>query len=200
MSVQDITDDMAENLKLKDKGGALVGNVFDGDPAAQSGIKTGDIIIEINGKKIKNTHELLSIVASLTVGSIVDVKVWRDGKELTFQVSVGERKETKELAMGEKTVERYGMSVQEITPDMAKHFGLSEKVGVVITDVKEGSPAEDAGFNVQDIILQVNKVKIVSMNDFLKEISKGGPRETLLLLIKRGDANIFLTLRKSVNK
>jgi serine protease Do len=200
LSVQDITDDMAENLKRQDKSGALVGNVFEGNPAQQAGIRTGDIIVEIEGKIIKNTHELLSVVASLTVGDKVSVKVWRDGKELTFQVIVAERKETKELAKSGKTTERFGMSVQEITQDMAKHFGLSEKAGVIITDIKEGSPADEAGFNVQDLILQINKVKIALMSDFLRETAKGGPRDTLLFLIKRGDASMFLTLRKNIKK
>lgn len=200
LSVQDITDDMAENLKLKEKHGALVGNVFEGDPAAQAGIKTGDIIVEIDGRRIKNTHELLGTVATLPVGKKIAVRVLRDGKEMSFQVNVAERKESKSLALGGKTVERFGMTVQEITQDMAKHFGLSEKAGVIITDIKEGSPADDAGLNVQDIILQINKVKIASTSDFLRETAKGGPRDTILILIKRGEASIFLTLRKEAAK
>ncbi|MBN1472705.1 MAG: DegQ family serine endoprotease [Syntrophaceae bacterium] len=200
LSVQDITDDMAENLKLKDKSGALVGNVVEGDPAEKAGINTGDIIVEIDGKRIKNTHELLSVVASLSVGKKVNVKIFREGKEMTLPIIVGERKETKEIAKGGKTSERFGMSIQEITPDMAKHFGLHEKAGVVITDIKEGSSAEEAGLKAQDIILQVNKVKITTIGDFLRETAKGGPRETLLFLIKRGDSSLFLTLRQSVKK
>ncbi|MBN1382006.1 MAG: DegQ family serine endoprotease [Deltaproteobacteria bacterium] len=200
ISVQDITDDMAENLKLKEKNGALVGNVFEGDPAGQAGIKTGDIIIEINGEKIKNTHELLNIVASLKVGNEVSIRVLRDGNILTFEVTVGERKEEKELAQKGKTAEKYGMSVQEITPDMAKHFGLTEQTGVIITGIQQGSPADEAGFKVEDIILQVNKIKITSMSVFLKEMTKGKQQDILLFLIKRGEANLFLTLRKSMEK
>lgn len=200
ISVQDISDDMAENLKLKDKKGALVGDVFEGDPADQAGIKTGDIIIEIDGKKIQNTHELLSIVASLSVDKKVAVKIRRDEKDVTVMVTIGERKEARTLAGRGNTAEKYGMTVQDITPDMAKHFGLTHDAGVVITAVEKGSPADEAGFKVEDVVLQVNKVKITSINLFLKEIAKGGPQDILLFLIKRGDSSLFLTLRKSIGK
>jgi serine protease Do len=200
LSVQDITDDMAESLKLKDKSGALVGNVFEGEPAEKAGIKTGDIIIDIDGKGIKNTHELLSVAASLTVGKNVTIKIRRDGKEISLQLTVGERKEAKQLTKNGRTTDQFGLTVQEITPDMAKHFGLSEKTGVVVTDVKAGSPAEEAGLKVEDIILKVNNATISSLSDFLKETAKGGPRDVLLFLVKRGDASMFVTLRKSADK
>ena len=196
ISVQDITEDIAGNLKLKSVKGALVGHVFEGDPADTAGIKTGDIIIEIAGKNIQDTHELLRIVADLKVGEKARVKVVRDGKEKVFAVIIGERKEERKIASKGKTGEHYGMTVQEITPEIAKHLGLSEKSGVIITQVREGSPADDAGLKTQDIILQINKAKISSMKDFLIEISKDSQGNTSLLLVKRGKMNFFVTLKK----
>ena len=200
ISVQDITEDIAENLKLKDIKGALVGHVFEGDPADKAGIKTGDIIIEIAGKKIQDTHELLRIVAALKIGEKANVKIVRDGREKTLQATIGERKEEKEIARKGKIGEHFGMTVQEITPEMAKHLGLSEKGGVIITQVREGSPADDAGLEIQDIILQVNKVNISSLKDFLNEIKKAPQEATLLLLIKRGEMNFFVTVKKESPK
>ena len=200
ISIQDITEDIAENLKLKDMKGALVGHVFEGDPADKAGIKTGDIIIEITGKQIQDTHELLRIVAALKIGEKANVKVVRDGREKILQVTIGERKEEKEIARKGKIGEHFGMTVQEITPEMAKHLGLSEKGGVIITQVGEGSPADDAGLKIQDIILQVNKVNISSLKDFLNEIKKAPQEATLLLLIKRGEMNFFVTVKKESPK
>jgi serine protease Do len=200
ISIQDVTDDISETLKLKDKKGALVGQVFEGDPADKAGVKTGDIIIEIKGKAIQDSHELLRIVAALTVGENIRVKVWRDGKEKVFEITVDERKDERTLAGKGKVGEPFGMTVQEMTPDMAKHFGLAEKSGVIITQVREGSPADDAGLKVQDIILQINRVKISSIKEFIKEMSGDRRDGTVLLLIKRGDATFFMTLRTGASK
>jgi len=200
ISIQDITEDIAENMKLKDMKGALVGHVFEGDPADKAGIKTGDIIVEVAGKKIQNSQELMRIVAALTVGEKVAVKIMRDGKEKTIFVVVGERKQEKEIARKGKTSEYYGMAVQEITPEIEKHLGLTSKGGVIISQVREGSPADDAGLKVQDIILQINRVTISSMKDFQGEIKKEPQEGTILLLIKRGEMSFFATLKKGGSK
>ncbi|HET6459858.1 MAG TPA: DegQ family serine endoprotease [Syntrophales bacterium] len=196
ISIQDITEDIAENMKLKDTKGALVGNVFEGDPADKAGIKTGDIIVEITGKKIQDAHELMIIVAALTVGEKITVKVLRDGKEKTLTAVIGERKDEKEIVHKGNTREYYGMAVQEITPDMAEHLGLKEKSGVIISQVRDGSPADDAGLKIQDIILQINKVRISSIKDLQNEIKKESQEGTILLLIKRGEMRFFVTLKK----
>jgi serine protease Do len=200
ISIQDISEDIAENLKLKDTNGALVGHVFEGDPADKAGIKTGDIIIEIAGTKIQDTHELMRIVAAQTVGEKVKVKILREGQEKTLEVTIGERKEEKEIASKGKIGEFYGMAVQEITPELARHFGLSDQTGVIITQIREGGPADDAGLKIQDIILQINKVKISSIKDFLTEIKKNSEGGTVLLLIKRGEMTFFATLKKGAAK
>ncbi|MGO9139306.1 MAG: DegQ family serine endoprotease [Syntrophales bacterium] len=200
ISIQDITEDIAENMKLKDMKGALVGHVFEGDPADKAGIKTGDIIVEIAGKRIQDSHELMRLVAALTVGQKITVKIMRDGKEKTLSVVVGERKDEKEIVRKGKTREYYGMTVQEITPDMAKHLGLSENGGVIISQVRDGSPADDAGLKIQDIVLQINKVRISSMKDFQTEIKKESKEGTILLLIKRGEMSFFVTLKKGESK
>jgi serine protease Do len=200
ISVQDITDDIAANMKLKNVKGALVGQVFEGDPADKAGIKTGDIITEIAGKKIQNTQELLRIVAALKVGEKAVVNIIREGREKKIDVIIGERIAEKEIARKGKIGEHYGMTVQDITPEMAGHFGLSDKSGVIITQVREGGPADDAGLKAQDIILQINKVKISSLDDFLREITKNSQEGTILLLIKRGETTFFVTLKKESTK
>jgi serine protease Do len=187
---------MAENLKLKEIRGALVGDVLKGEPAEKAGIQTGDIIIAVDGRNIQDTPELLRIVAAIAVGKKVVVVVLRNGKEQRFEVTVGERRETRELARQVEPSDQLGMTVQAVTPEMAAHFGLSEKTGVVVTQIKEGGPADEAGLRPQDILLQINRVKIASLKDYSEAISKGGPDEVLLILVKRGETSFFLTLRK----
>jgi serine protease Do len=195
VSIQDITPDISANLKLKDRKGALVGQVFEGDPADKAGIKTGDIIVAIDNRPVQDTHELLRVVASLPVGKKVDVKVFRDGVEKSLALVVAERKEKRDIARSGGTIDQLGMTVQEITPEIARHFGLSKSGGVIITDVKQGSPADEGGVKSQDIILQINRIKINSIKDFTGEIERTGKDETLMLLIKREDSSMFLTIR-----
>lgn len=193
VSIQDISENIARGLKYKDKNGALISEAFPGDPADKAGIKAGDIIIEVNGKAIRNTHELLMIVASFHVGDKVTVKVVREGKEMTFRVEVAERKEQPDMASAKDTQENLGMTVQEITPDIARHLGMSKKTGVIVVDVKEGGIADEAGIQPQDIILQVNKVPIASMKDYLREIAKKNGKD-IIMLLKRGKDTYFVGL------
>ena len=195
ISVQDITEDIAKNMKLKDRSGALISDVFKGDPADKAGLKSGDIITEINGKKVKDTHELLMMIAAFRVGETVKIKILRDGQEKEVSLAVAERKEQAEVAAAGETGQAFGMVVQDITPDIAKHLGLSTKKGVIVVEVQEGSAADEVGIQPQDIILQVNKAKISTMKEYITEMGKAGDKG-ILLLIKRGKATFFVPLTK----
>lgn len=196
VSVQDVTEDIAKNLKLKDNSGALITEVFKGDPADKAGLRSGDLITEVNGKKIKDTHELLLTIASFHVGDKIELKALRDGQEKSYQIVVTERKEQPEVASAGDMKENFGMTVQDITPDIARYLGIASRVGVIVVDVKDGSPADEKGIQPQDIILEVNKVKISSLKDYQREISKKSAKNSILLLIKRGKAKYFVSLPK----
>lgn len=197
VSVQDITDDIAKGLNIKDQTGALVTEVFEGDPADKAGIKQGDIIKEVDGKTVRDTHELLRVVAMVPVGKKVSVRVLRDGAAKDFQVTVAEREEGKELASARRdTRENYGMTVQEVTPEIARRLGMARAEGVIVTQVKEGSPAEDAQIQPQDVILQINKVKIYNLRDYQREITRKTAEDRVLLLIKRGKGTYYVAIRK----
>lgn len=195
ISVQDITEDIAANMGIKEREGALVADVVKGDPAEKAGLKTGDVIIEIDGKKVHDTNELLRIVAGVPVGKSVTVKALRDGKVQNFNVTVGERKD-QEVAVNEKMGDYFGMTVQDITPQIAEGLGLTERTGVIVSNVQDGSPADDAGIKVRDIIIQVNKVNVRSVRDFQREMSKKGASDGVLLLVKSGGAAHYVVIRK----
>jgi|WetSurMetagenome_2_1015567.scaffolds.fasta_scaffold16944_3 serine protease Do len=197
VSVQDITEDLAKSLKLKDRNGALVTEIFEGDPADKAGIKQGDIIIEVDGKKVKDTHELLRLVAVLPVGKKAEIKVLREGQVKELQLTVAEREDKKEAAAARgETKDTYGMSVQDVTPDVAKQLGLPSTGGVIVTKIREGSAADEAGLQPYDVILQVNRVKVGSVKDFQREISKKTADDRVLLLIRRGKGTYYVAMRK----
>lgn len=194
ISVQDISDDIASNLNHKNKSGALVSDVFKGDPADKAGIKVGDIITEIDGKPVKDSHDLLLIIAALHVGQKINLKAIRDGREMSFQLTVAERRENVAMETEKSGKGPFGIAAQDITPEIARQLGIARD-GVIVTDVENGSPADEVGIQPQDVIVQVNRVKISSMNDFKREITKASAKKSVTLLIKRGRSSFFVALR-----
>lgn len=195
ISVQDITEDIAKNMNLKDRTGALVSDVFKDDPADKAGIRVGDIIVEINGKPIKDTHALLLTIAGMQVGERAAIKVLRDSREMTFRVVVAERKDTAEATAPTKgTAGHFGISARDITPEMARQLGVPQNAGVMVAGVEPGSPADDVGIQQQDIIVQVNRVKISSLKEYNQEITKAAQKKSVMLLVRRGNASFFVTM------
>lgn len=197
ISVQDITPDIAKSLNKKDQNGALISEVFKGDPADKAGIKAGDVVTEINGKSIKDTHDLLLTIASLKVSEKIKVKVLRDGKENTFTVTAAERGDEQRVAQsGGGGADDLGMGVQDITPEIARYLGLTQKQGVIVVEVEEGSLADNVGIQLQDVILEINKIKISSVKDYMREAAKINQKRGLMLLVKRGRSTYYISIRK----
>lgn len=181
-------------MNYKNKGGVLVSDVFKDDPADKTGIKVGDIITEINGKFIKDSQDLLLTIASLRVGEKANIKVWRDGKNLSYSIVVAERKDKTEVALSKKSGGFFGINVREITPDNAKQLGINQDAGVIVTEAEEGSPADNVGIQPRDIILQVNRIKISSLKQYSVEMIKAAEKKSVVLLIKRGNSNFFVSM------
>lgn len=195
ITVQDISEDIAKNLNHKNRSGAIISDVFKGDPADLAGIKVGDIVTEINGKPIKDTHDLLLVVAAAHVGEKITLKVIRDGKEMMFSVIVSERKDKPEVASIKGESGYFGIKAQEITPEISRQLGIGREAGVIISDIENGSAADNVGLQQQDIIIQVNKIKIRSMKEYTKEMSKAAEKKNVMLLVKRGKSTFFVGLR-----
>ncbi|MGV8057725.1 MAG: Do family serine endopeptidase [Smithellaceae bacterium] len=197
VSVQDIGEDMAKNMNYKSRNGAIVSDVIAGDPADRAGIKVYDIVTEINGKAIKDSHDLLLKIAALHVGEKISIKVVRGGKEMIFPLTVAERKDKTEIAAakGKGSKVYFGIIAQEISPEMSRQLGIPHESGVIIIDVENGSPAEDIGLQPRDIIIQVNKVKITSVKQYTKEIGKAAEKKNVTLLVQRGKSKFLVSLR-----
>ncbi|MCX7982326.1 MAG: DegQ family serine endoprotease [Syntrophales bacterium] len=196
ISAQDITEEIAKNLGLKTREGALVTEVFPGEPAEKAEMKVGDVIVSVGGIPVTNLRSLLSAVAKQKVGQKVPVEVMRDGQKKTLWVTIGERTEgLKITAGGQKEAEFFGMTVQEVTAQVARELGLKEKKGVIITRVKPGSPADTGGFMERDVIVQINRRPIEKLEDFASEMNRAAKSESLLLLVIREGRALFVTLR-----
>ncbi|MFH1081925.1 MAG: DegQ family serine endoprotease [Pseudomonadota bacterium] len=195
--IQKITPDLKSKLNLKDVKGALVADVTSGGPAEKAEIKRGDVIVSFDGKKIDEMKDLPYMVASTPIGKIVPVVVIRKGREQAFDVKIGELEEEKKGPEGAEsgTKQRFGMKVEEITPLLAKEFGLSETTGLLIVQVDGNSPAAEAGLRPGDVILEIDQTPVKNPSDFIEKTKRYKKDDTVLFLIRRGNATLYLTLK-----
>jgi serine protease Do len=190
VGIQEVTPGLAKSFDMKEKKGALVSQVFKGGPAEKAGIEQGDIILGFDGKEIADSKDLPRIVASTPVGKTVTVKLSRNGKVVDRQVKVGEMEE-KTVAVKTPSQKSLGMSVQNVTQEMAGDLRLKKGPGVVVTRVEPGSPAADAGILTGDVIQEVNRKPVKDVEDFTQKIEKAKDQDNILLLIQRGQNTLF---------
>ena len=173
---------------------SIISLVVKGGPADKGGIETGDVIVEFDGNKVSDSNELPRMVAPLPVGKTVSVKVLRGGNVVDREVKIGQLEEQKEEVATASTRKPLGMTVQNITPEIAKGLGLKSETGVVVASVIPGSPAANADIRSGDVIQQVNKKPVKDVEDFKKKIESEKDQETILLLIQRGENTLFAAL------
>jgi serine protease Do len=192
--IQNITPELKEKLGLSTDEGALVSDVAADGPAQKAGIKRGDVILQFDGKAIRSSRDLPFVVASTPIGKTVGVEVMRDSQRMNLQVKTEELQEETETAPPSEASPYLGMEVQEITPEMAKNYGLSRNSGVIIVQVESGSVAEQAGLTAGDIIVEIDKKPVENLAAFDRLLAAVKEGETLLFLIDRGGTTIFMTL------
>jgi serine protease Do len=206
VQIQTVTPELAESLGLPEARGALIAGVFKGDPADEAGIKVGDVVVEYDGKAVETDRDLVSLVGSTLVGKKAAVKVIRDGKEVPLKVEIAKRTDGDEEDEGEEGDEdslqpfALGIKVQDLTEEVAERFGLDDAEGILVTEVDSGSAADKAGVSRGDIIVEAGRSPVTNIKDFrkaLKGIKKGEP---LLLLVKRGQGNLFLVVQPEKEK
>jgi serine protease Do len=190
VSIQEVTPELAKSFDLKEKKGALVAQVVSGSPAEKAGIEQGDVIVEFDGKEVVDSKDLPRIVASTSVGKAVTIKLSRNGKVLERQVKVGEMEEKVEVAKT-PSHKSLGITVQNLTPEIAKGLGLEKDTGVVVTRVEPGSAAGNAGIQTGDVIREVNRKPVKDVEDFVQKIEKAKLQDSALLLLQRGQNNLF---------
>jgi serine protease Do len=191
VGIQEVTPELAKSFGLTAKKGALVAQVFSNSPAEKAGIERGDVILEFDGKEVADSKDLPLIVASTPVGKNVTIKLSRNGKVLDRQVKIGEMEEKAQVAKAPFSNKSLGITVQNLTPDIAKGLGLKKETGVVVTRVEPGSPAADAGIQTGDVIREVNRKPVKDVDDFVQKVEKAKDQENILFFLQRGQNNLF---------
>jgi serine protease Do len=188
ISMNDVTPDNASFFNLPDATGAIVSQVTPDSPAGTAGLKSGDVLREINGKSILNGGSLQVAVSEVAPGTNITLGILRDGKPETIHVKVGEFHNKTEVAensdaTGQKGA-KLGVSVDNITPDIRQQLNLPDNLnGAAIESVKPASPAEDAGLAPGDVILEVNRHPVQNAQKFVSEVHAAPAGKDILLLV-----------------
>jgi serine protease Do len=199
VTVQQVTEDMAQSLGLKHAGGAIVSSVSEGSAAARGGIKQGDVIEAFNGQPVQDFNSLRNHVADTPPGSDATVTIVRDGSEKTLTVKLDEANPEKtarnEDSDSKSDTAALGIAVEPLTPALADRLGVDKDAkGVVVQDVNPDGRAADAGVQPGDVIAQVNRRPVQSVDDLRSAVKNGGNKPVLLLVNRKG-TQIFMTVR-----
>jgi serine protease Do len=199
VAFQELTPELAKNFGLAGKSGALVSSVVKGGPADKSGIVPGDVIVSVDGKAIGEGRDLMRLVLQKQIGSKVNVGVVRDKQERSLTLVTVERpSDAQARAGGEAGAEQgaarqTGLQLQALTPELAKHVGYDGKSGVLVTDVAHGSPAEHAGLQQGDVIVEADRKAVTTPADVDACLADG----SALLRVRRREAALYVVLSKN---
>ena len=209
VQIQALTPELRESLKFSAAGGALVAGVIKNDPAEKAGLKAGDVVVEFDGRPVRSDRDLVSIVGGTPVGRKVAIKVVRDGQNRTIEVKVAKRSDDKDEVAAEGDEEpslketgkaRIGVQVQDVTKELAERLGLDDIAGALVTDVGDGTPAERAGIERGDVILEVNRQPVENAAAFAKAVRAAEPGRSLLLLVRSGRGTRYVAVRPENGK
>lgn len=197
ISVQDLTPEMMEHFKVKEKEGVLVGQVYQGTGAEKAGLASGDIIKSVEDKSVKNVSELIKEVQKKKVGQKLKLGIVRDGKTMTIEITTSAMPDKAELQKEKEGEEKLGARFQELTPQLAARFRITGiKQGVVVIAVEDGSFADEMGLQEGDVILEINRKKIESLKDFEKAMKDANVEKGILFQIHRKGSSFYLTFKK----
>ncbi len=198
VGIQDIDDDLAKSFDLDNTSGILITEVQQDSPAEKAGIKQGDVIVSLNGRKLENVQELRNKVALIVPGTKTSIGVIRNGKAKNITVKIGEKPggsiDIPDNSQNSDFNERFGLSFQELTPEIAKKLGYEGEEGVLIGDVEHGSVAEAADLKAGQLIQEINRQPVRSAKDLRNILKNSAQDNRILLRIKSGKYSRYVVL------
>jgi serine protease Do len=203
VSIQELTPELASQFGVGETKGVLVSDVMDDSPAKKAGFERADVIVEYDGKSMDSPTHLRNAVAQTPVGKKVAVKIIRDKKPKTIELTIAEQPKSMAQPGEEESSDSAApagvlsdLDVRELTEELAGRYGLkSSERGVVVVRVKPGSTAEELGVREGDIVLEVNRQAVTSLKTYERIAAKLPKDQAVLLLLKRQGRTIYLTLR-----
>jgi serine protease Do len=213
VTVSELTPDLAQGFGLKEgTKGAVVQSVVPRAPAAKAGVQPGDVVTAVNGKAVESSAALTRTVSSVPPGGKARLTLLRNGQPKDVEVTVAQRPDEELLARGETAPEegeeqdrgntskkganqKLGVRVAPLTPDIARELGVEGDQGVVVLGVTPDGPADKAGIQRNDVILQVGQQPVSSVEQVVSIIGKAKPNDVVVLRVRRGQQASFIPVR-----
>lgn len=207
VNIQNVDERLAKGLGLDTAYGVIVAGVTDGSPAERAGLKSGDVILKLNGNTVDDVPDLRNRVAVTQPGTSIELEVLRDGNSRKMTMKLDEKPRDEILAERgeaegddiEKPSEQgegdlLGLEIRTLTPEVARRSGIEENSGVLVTSVVPGSRAMEAGVRPEDVILEVNKTPVSTIDQFRSAVSKLDAGDPVVLRVLRDDNYLFVMI------
>lgn len=206
ITMQPVTNELSRHFDLEDRYGAVVIQVVEDSPADKGGLKTMDIIRTINGKQMKDTNDVQKYVLNQEIGDNLNLGILRDGEKKTLKVKLERMPDSYGLAsknLIEKNdkeadpknqFEKLGFRVQKLNGDLSESMGLKNEIGLVVTSIRNNSPADEGGLMTGDVIKQVNGKDIEDEKDLLTALKKGARKKSSVFVVQRSGSPLFLVI------
>jgi serine protease Do len=189
-----MTKDLAQSFGLAEAEGILVSQVIEDSPADDAGLRQGDIILQIDGDKVDKVATFRNRIALTSPGTKIKLVIFRDGKEKTIKVKIGKQSEEISTNKGSSDLPKIGLSLQNLSPEMAKRYGYENEKGVLVADVENGSLAARAGIRQGSLILEIDREKVTSVKQAMSLLKKN-KSGSILLLVKEGDSLRYIVMK-----
>lgn len=202
VGIQPVTAELAGKFGVAEGEGVLVNEVFENEPAARAGIKPGDVIIKVDGRTVDTPNTLSRLIASTEPGASAAIELMRDGKRTTLSVALSERRDEAIVASvpQSRTEIKLGIDVQDLTAELAEKFKLKDTKGVLIAKVEQGSMAHVEGLREGDLIKEVNRGEVSTVNEFTAAVGRVKRGETILLRVLRESRAFYVVLKPADSK
>jgi serine protease Do/serine protease DegQ len=194
VTIQPVTEELAQSFGLKQAKGALVNDVIKGGPADKAGVRQGDVITALNGKEVKDPSHLQRQVAEAGVGTVAKISIFREGKALELSITLASADtapKQRQRAQRSGRQQEGGADLLGLIVDNAESGD-----GVVVVDAVSGGVAAEAGIKRGDVIVSVNRKRTATTAEYSRAIQQSGRAGTLTILVRRGDASIYFALRR----
>jgi serine protease Do len=195
VAIQDMNASLAEQFGVAVTEGVLISDIHPDSPAKEASFERGDILIEYDNKAMSDVNQLRNIVAQTDVGKEVKVKVLRKGNETVLTVKIGEQPSDLFASAKSSIGRNLGISVQNLTEELAKSLGFEGENGIVVSAVEPGSPAAQADVKEGDLIKEVNREKINNIKEFREALKSTEEGKDILLLLRRGMHTRFVVIK-----
>ncbi len=194
ITLNDVTPANAHFFNLQEASGAIISQVSPDSPASKGGLRTGDVVSQLNGQKVPNGGALQLGISQLMPGTSISLGVLRDGKPMTLNLTVGQFQKNAEVASngaeGAPQSGKLGLAVSDLTADARQQINAPDQLhGVVIQSVRPASPAEGAGLQPGDVILEVDRKPTTTASQFANQIHQNPGKDLLLLVWSQGNAS-----------